>query len=154
MNWLIPKAVSKKGMASPAEYTVSKRIPRAIVSLAAASARTAVRIGPMQGVHPKANANPSRKPLQIPGCVMRQVVAQFAIQPVVHERLRVDRQVAVAERRPEQVDQRPPQIGRRLRISGNSDERACDAHNGECAAKRYYADDLPEAQKQAGITGG
>ena len=27
-----------------------------------------------------------------------------------------------------------------------------NAHNGECA-KRYYADDLPEAHKLAGITG-
>ena len=80
MNWLIPKAVSKKGMARPAEYTVSKRMPRAIVSLAAASARTAVRIGPMQGVQPKANAKPSRKPLQSPGCVMllRRCTSRFS----------------------------------------------------------------------------
>src|SRR2546429_3489068 len=70
MNWLMSRAVSKKGMASPAEYTARRRTPRAIVSLAAASARTAVRMGPMQGVHPKANAKPSRKPLQIPGCAM------------------------------------------------------------------------------------
>src|SRR6266576_394059 len=70
MNWLMSRAVSKKGMASPAEYTARRRTPRAIVSLAAASARTAVRMCPMQGVHPKANAKPSRKPLQIPGCAM------------------------------------------------------------------------------------
>jgi hypothetical protein len=36
-------------------------------------------------------------------------------------------------------------------VSLHNDE--VNAHNGECA-KRYYADDLPEAQKQAGITGG
>src|SRR6266576_2584976 len=70
MNWLMSRAVSKKGMASPAEDTARRRTPRAIVSLAAASARTAVRMGPMQGVHPKANAKPIRKPLQIPGCAM------------------------------------------------------------------------------------
>src|SRR5439155_25659588 len=37
MNWLMSRAVSKKGMASPAEYTARRRTPRAIVSLAAAS---------------------------------------------------------------------------------------------------------------------
>ena len=69
MNWPMPSAVSKNGTASPAEYTANSNIPLAIVSLAAASANTAVRIGPMQGVHPNANAKPRRKPLQMPGCL-------------------------------------------------------------------------------------
>jgi hypothetical protein len=58
------------GTAKPAEYTANSKTPRAIVSLAAASASTVVRIGPMHGVQPKANAKPSRKPLQIPGWVL------------------------------------------------------------------------------------
>ncbi len=64
----MPTAVSKKGIARPAEYAASSKTPRKIVSLAAASASTVARIGPMHGVQPKANANPSRNPLQMPGC--------------------------------------------------------------------------------------
>src|SRR5437667_10741230 len=41
-----------------------------MVSLAAARARTVARMGPMQGVQPKANAKPRKKPLQTPGCAM------------------------------------------------------------------------------------
>src|SRR6267143_291315 len=40
-----------------------------MVSLAAARASTVARMGPIQGVQPKANAKPRKKPLQTPGCV-------------------------------------------------------------------------------------
>src|SRR5207245_10072327 len=60
----------RKGVAKPEEKTARRRTPRAMVSLAAARARTVARIGPMQGVQPKANAKPRKKPLQTPGCAM------------------------------------------------------------------------------------
>src|SRR2546425_394105 len=53
MNLPIPRAVSRKGIAKPAEYTARSRTPRAMVSLRAARMSTALRMGPMQGVQPK-----------------------------------------------------------------------------------------------------
>ena len=68
-NWFRSTAVSRKGTANPAAYTARRRMPRASVPLAAASTNTAERMGPIQGVQPKAKANPSKKPLTIPGLV-------------------------------------------------------------------------------------
>ena len=54
-------------MESPAEYSVRRITPSLTLPREAAIARTVVRIGPMQGVHPSANAKPRRKPLTMPG---------------------------------------------------------------------------------------
>src|ERR1700704_5950191 len=58
-------------------------MPREIVSAFAASARTAARIGPIHGVHPKANAKPSRKPLVTP----ESAPPDFALSSVCAPRL-------------------------------------------------------------------
>src|ERR1700693_4790631 len=57
----MPSEVSRKGTASPIEYTASRKIPLVTESWAAAKVRITPRIGPTQGVHPKAKAKPIRK---------------------------------------------------------------------------------------------
>src|ERR1700687_115592 len=76
----MPNAVNKNGTARPAEYTARSKTPRATVSLAAANASTVARIGPMHGVQPKANAKPSKKPLNMPGfllVLLRKCTSRF-----------------------------------------------------------------------------
>lgn len=58
---------------------------------------------------------------------------------------------AVARHNALLVSAKTRQIDFNTTVGLHNDE--VNAHNSECA-KRYYADDLPEAQKQAGVTGG
>ena len=54
----IASAVNTNGTARPKEYTDSKRIPFPMVSELLAYISIEDKIGPMQGVHPAANAIP------------------------------------------------------------------------------------------------
>src|SRR6516165_10537367 len=54
-----PNDTSRNGTPKPRAYTKASRAPRAAVPLAADRARTAVSVGPMQGVQPSPNITPS-----------------------------------------------------------------------------------------------
>ena len=59
-NPSVKAAASTNGTPSPSEYVDSNTTPLATVADVALTVRIAPRMGPMQGVHPKPNANPSR----------------------------------------------------------------------------------------------
>ena len=54
----IPQAIIKNGTASPAENMASSKAPLNAVAVVEASNKIEPKIGPMQGVHPKAKAEP------------------------------------------------------------------------------------------------
>ena len=80
------KNLQRKGNVLPLD--VRSRTPRVTVSLAAASASTVARIGPMHGVHPNGNAKPSRKPLHTLGCVLlpRRCTSRFSQRAIAGPR--------------------------------------------------------------------
>ena len=59
-----PRAIIIKGTASPAEKTASKKTPCQTVVVLALSSRTLPKMGPMQGVQPKAKVAPKIKALK------------------------------------------------------------------------------------------
>ena len=69
------------GTPRPAEYTASSCTPSPTVSCAAATDRMALRMGPMHGVHPKANAMPTRIAPKNPAGLLVGLHALLVVEP-------------------------------------------------------------------------
>jgi hypothetical protein len=82
-----------------------RKTPREIVSAFAAKARTAARMGPMRGFHPKAHAKPSRQPLVMPESVRADLEFSLVCVPKLWKRTS-----RLSQRKPREKTARPKAI--------------------------------------------
>ncbi len=126
--WLLPTeaAIKRNGTASPSEKIASKNAPSRTVAELAVRRRTEAKIGPTQGVQPKAKAEPKRKELI-------GVPSFFLAILICLSRDKAGRSKAPSIKRPKTITKRPP-------------IRASQSRNGTRAAPKKPASE-PKTMK-------